>query len=277
MHALSLPRRPGLAIALSAAAVAVAVFLFSAPAACDDGADTASQPVEAVPSPDSLQDVVHDALLARAQSLEALGNYLWTNNLSDTAAKLRAFELRKVAGVLVKGARVQVDLAQTPDERAVAAAKLEVVMTTSELLNEAADRISAARGERRKLRILALDLSHEAWIVVRHNDLSMPEGEEIVPGRLFKEHQPPANPKERAYLRKPGKDYLTYKRGAVDTDVLERQFFQKVPLVVEPLPEKDLYYSEGALTLSPLDHSYRSLRIWWSPPSEELAWKVQEW
>jgi hypothetical protein len=221
--------------------------------------------------------VEQDALLARAQSLETLGHYLWTNNLSASRARLRAYELRKVASALVRDARLELDRAETPDERAAATLRLEIVTATSKLFNVAADRISATRGERRRLRILALDLSHDAWVVFRRNGLSLPEGEEVVPGELFKEHQPAKVPSERAYLRAPKKDYLTYRGGAVDTDVLERRFLAEVPRVVKPVPEKDFYYNQGALTLSPLDYSYRSLRIWWSPPPEELAWKVQEW
>jgi hypothetical protein len=277
MYALFLPRRLGRGAALVAATVAVAVFLCPATAFSEDGVNTADEPTRVETAPSVLQDVERDALLARAQSLEALGDYLWTNNLTEWRAKLRAYELRKVAGLLVADARAGLDLAQTPEERAAARLKLDIVTATSSVLDGAADRISATRGERRRLRILALDLSHEAWVVFRRNDLILPEGDGIIPGRLFKEHQPPANPSERAYLRVPRHDYITYKGGAVDTDVLEARFSAEVPRVVRPVPEKDLYYNQGALTLSPLDNSYRSRRIWWSPPHEELAWRVQEW
>jgi hypothetical protein len=259
MYALFLPRRPGRAVAFLAAAIAVAAFACPAPAASEDGANTADRPTEVTTAQDAIQDVEHDALLARAQSLEALGDYLWTNNLSASRARQRAYELRKVAGLLVRDAQAEVDRAQTPEERAAAELRLDIVTATSSVLDGAAD------------------LSHEAWIVFRRNELRLPEGEEIVPGRLFKEHEPPAHPSERAYLRVPKRDYLTYKLGAVDTDVLETRFFEKVPRVVKPVPEEDLYYNQGALTLSPLDECYRSRRIWWSPPPEELAWRVQEW
>jgi hypothetical protein len=277
MYATSLPRRPGRGIAVLAAAIAVAAFLCPADAASGELTNTADQPAATAPEPGGLQDVEQEALLARAQSLETLGNYLWTNNLSASRARLRAYELRKVASALVRDARLQLDRAETPDALAAASLRLEIVSSTSELLNVAADRISATRGERRRLRILALDLSHDAWVVFRHNELSLPEGEEVVPGQLFKEHLPAKVPSERAYLKPPARDYLTYKRGAVDTDVLERRFLAEVPRVVKPVPEEKVYYNQGALTLSPLDYSHRSLRIWWSPPPEELAWKVQEW
>jgi hypothetical protein len=112
---------------------------------------------------------------------------------------------------------------------------------------------------------------------VRRNDLPVADDDDLSPGKLFKEHQPPDHPRARAYLKETDADYLTYNRGAVETDVLERLFFTRTPRQKEPVAEEELYYSEGALTISPLDRDYRSARIWLTPPPEELAWTVEQW
>jgi hypothetical protein len=276
MYSFVLPRLPGRYLgALVLGGVMVAV-LVSAPAASFDKSPAAVQAAEVSPSTD-LAEVQREALLARAKSLEALGHYLWTNNLSESRARYRASELREVARVLLGEAQRDVEGAGTPEEQSAAQKRLEVITATSVLLEDVADRIAKTRGTRRKLRVLGLELSRQAWTLVRRNDLPTDDGDAMSPGRLFRENQPPGHPSERAYLKKTRKDYLTYGGGAVETDVLERRFFEAVPRQKGPVPEEDLYYSEGALTLSPLYGDYRSQRIWWTPPPEELAWKVEQW
>ena len=277
MCALSFPRRPGRLVAALAAGLAAAAFLCLPPAASGDTPAASDQPAAVPHFNDQLHDVEHDALLARAQSLESLGQYLWTNNMSASRARLRAWELRQMANLLVRDAREELERAGTSEERAASERRLEIITGTSVVLGEAADRISMTRGVRRKLRVLALDLSREAWHVVRRNDLRLLDDALLVPGRLFKENEPASHPRERALLREPAVDYLTYNRGAVDSDVLERRTFERVSRAVEPVPEEAFYYSEGAITLSPLDRDFRSQRIWWSPPPEELAWRVEQW
>jgi hypothetical protein len=276
MYRFALPRFPGrnLGVLVLGGAIA-AVFVFS-PAAHGEDGNLAVQAAEVSPSEDLL-DVERDALLARAQSLEALGHFLWTNNLSESKARYRASELREVARVLLSDARSDVKSAETPEEQTAAQRRLEVLTTTSALLEDVADRIAKTRGTRRKLRILGLELSRQAWTLVRRNDLPVSEDGDLSPGRLFKDNQPPDHPRTRAYLKETDRDYLTYNRGAVETDVLERRFFMRTPRQKGPVSEEELYYSEGELTLSPLDRDSRSLRIWWTPPPEELAWTVEQW
>lgn len=276
MHSFVLPRFPGRSVGALVLGGAMAAVLVFAPAAFGDNGGAAVN-ISEVPPSDGLEAVERDALLARAQSLEALGHYLWTNNLSESRARYRASELRKVARLLLGDARRDVRSAETAEEQTAAQRRLDVVTTTSVLFEDVADRIAKTRGMRRKLRILGLELSRQAWTLVRRNDLPISNDDDLSPGRLFKENQPPAHPRERAYLKETGKDYLTYNRGALDTDALERAFDARVPRRKAPVSDEELYYGEGALTLSPLDRDYRSLRIWWTPPSEELAWRVEQW
>lgn len=277
MFMLCLPRPRGRAVGASAIGVMMAAFLFAIPAICEGGVDAASQSAVVPSIKDAVRDGEQDALLARAQSLEALGLYLWTNNLSESRARQRAFELRSVARLLYDDAKLDVGNAETDEEQTVAQRRLEVVGETSTILEDVADKISKTRGTRRKIRILALELSRQAWTVVRNNNLQISDEDPVVPGQLFKDNQLPADPSMKAALREPRKDYLTYMRGALDTDVLELRFYERTPRCVRSVPEEDLYYNQGALTLSPLDDSYRSKRIWWSPPAEELAWVVEQW
>jgi hypothetical protein len=179
--------------------------------------------------------------------------------------------------LLVGDAKRDLQIAGTHDEETAAQRRLEVVTDTSHLLEDVANRIAKTRGTRRKLRILGLELSRQAWTLVRRNDLPVVEDDSMSPGRLFKENQPAGSPSERAYLKPTKKDYLTYSRGAVDTDFLERRFFTRVPRKKSPVPEEDYLYAEGALTLTPLDLSYESQRIWWHRPPDELAWRVEQW
>lgn len=277
MYLLCLPRLPGRTVRVLAVGVTMAACFFSSPAMCGDEIYAAGQSTGVPSIRDAVRETEHDALLARAQSLEALGQYLWTNNLSESRARQRAFELREVARLLQGNAKLGVSSAETEEEQSAAERRLEVVSETTLILEDVADRISKTRGTRRKIRILGLELSREAWTVVRRNDLEISEDGPMVPGQLFKQNQLPADPRQRASLREPKREYLTYNRGALDTDALERRFFERTPRLVRPLSEEDLYYAEGALTLSPLDDDYRSRRIWWSPPAEELAWTVEQW
>lgn len=272
----SLPRYPGRIIAVLTVGLAMAAFFYGPPALGEDG-EVPNQTVEVESSDDTALEAERVALLARAESLESLGHYLWTNNLSASQVRVRAYELRQLANLLVIEAERDLEAAKTSEERTAASARLAVIKDTSVILGEAADRISMTRGVRRKLRILALDLSRKAWLVFRRNELELPEDAPVIPGQLFKENEPSSAPSDRAYLEEPERDYISYSRGAVETDVLEARFFERVPRIPKPLPEEELYNKEGALTLSPLDSDYRSLRIWWSKPAEELAWVVEQW
>ena len=276
MYRFVLPRFPGRTVGVLVLGGMIAAVCVSSAAAHGEDGNPAVQVAELSPS-ENLPDVERDALLARAQSLEVLGHFLWTNNLSESRARYRASELREVARVLLGDARSDVKNAETPEKQTAAQRRLEVLTVTSVLLEDVADRIAKTRGTRRKLRILGLELSRQAWTLVRRNDLPVSEDDDLSPGRLFKEHQPPGHPRMRAYLEETDRDYLTYNRGAVETDVLERRFFARTPRQKGPVSEEELYYGEGALTLSPLDRDYRSLRIWWTPPPEELAWTVEQW
>jgi hypothetical protein len=276
MYTHFLPLIPGRTVgALVLGGLLAAVFVF-APAACGGEGPPSDLAAEVTPPP-AAEEAEREALLARAQSLEALGHFLWTNNLSASRARYRASELRRVARLLVGDAKKGLRSAVTADEETAAQRRLEVVTDTSSLLEDVADQIAKTRGTRRKLRILGLELSRRAWTLVRRNDLPVVEDDSMSPGRLFKENQPPACPSERAYLKATKKDFLTYKRGAVETDVLERRFFTRLPRVKRPIPEEEFLYAEGALTLTPLDLSYESQRIWWQRPPDELAWRVEQW
>ncbi len=275
VYPLSLPRPYGRAAA--ALAIGLVMAVFAHPPASAKNLEAEGRAVEPGQLENKLAEIEHDLLLARAVSLESMGRYVWTHNLSAFQARARAAELREVAGLLMSQARAALAAAGTAEEMAAATLRLELVSRTSAALDEAADRLSQTRGVRRKQRILALDLSRDSWIVFRRNELILPKGAEIVPGGLFKENEPAAAPREKALLEEPDRDFLTYKRGAIDTDVLVERFHRRVPRIVTPVPESDLYYDEGALALSPLDKDHRSAGIWWSPPPEELAWRVEQW
>lgn len=276
MYSFFLPRVPGRFVgALVLGGAMAAVLVLALAVFCNAGA--AANLTGKVSSSTNLDEVERKALLARAQSLEALGHYLWTNNLSESRARYRASELRKVARMLIGDAREDLKSATTPEDQDAAQRRLEVITSTSVILEDIADRIAKTRGTRRKLRILGLELSRQAWTLVRQNDLPVVKDDSMSPGRLFKDHQPPSHPSQRAYLRETKRDLLSYGRGAAETDVLERRFLARTPRVKKPVPEEEIYYSEGALTLSPLDRGRRSMRIWWTPPPEELAWVVEQW
>jgi len=277
MYMLCLPRIPGgTARTIAVVAVVAALFCF-VPASL--GAQTESDPVGSLTAPaqDETPTMEEKALLARASSLEVLGQFLWKANLSASRARLRAEELRLVARALVGRAEMDLSGAETEEELEEATKALEIVRSTHSILNAAADRLSATRGTRRKIRILALELSREALHVVRENGLRVSEDQPLRPGRLFKDNPPAASPRERALLKEPDRDFLTYNRGAMNTRELVARHERRKPREIRPVPEEKLYYSEGALTLSPLDRDYRSKRIWWSKPPEELAWKVEQW
>jgi hypothetical protein len=276
MYLLCLPRIPGgAARAIAVAAVIAALFCF-VPAFCGAQSEPDAASVNP-PEQGEIPTLEEKALLARASSLEVLGQFLWKANLSASRARLRAEELRLVARALIGRAEVDLSDARTEEELREATKALEIVRGTRSILNEAADRLSATRGTRRKIRILALELSREALHVVRENGLPVSQDQSVSPGRLFKDNPPAASPRERALLREPERDFLTYKRGAINTRELVARHERRKPREIRPVPEEELYYSEGALTLSPLDRDYRSKRIWWSKPPEELAWKVEQW
>jgi len=272
MYALSFPRRPGRGLSVpTATALAAALLATTIPVI-----STASPGERGVQSAEAGDPAEADALMARALSLEVIGHFLWTSNLSESRARQRAYELRQLARVLQRSAEIALAEAETEADRLAARRKLEVVTETSAILDDAADRLSKTRGVRRKIRILALELSRMAWKVVRENGLEVAPDEEVTPGELYKSRPAPAQPSLRARLKEPARDYLTYMRGAPDTDFLEKRFFERSPRRALPRPIAELYVGE-ALTLSPLDRDAASRRIWWTPPPEELAWKVEQW
>jgi hypothetical protein len=277
MYKLSLPANSGGGVCFMALAAAVAAAIYvSSPAWC---AQSASDPAGAgiATLQEELQKAEEIALLARAQSLEVLGQYLWETNLSASRTRSRAAELRRVARVLLNEAREDLDRADSKEELALAARRLEIVQCTSSILEDVADRLERTRGTRRKIRILGLELSRHAWTLVRDNALPLEDDLPVLPGQLFKDHPPGASPREHALLKDPDQDFVTYKGGAISTEELVLRTQGRKPRPVRPLPEEKLYYSEGAITLSPFDRDHRSKRIWWSPPPEELAWKVEQW
>lgn len=277
MYKLCLPRLPGGgACAMAVAAAVVACVCFSGPALSVQSGTAAADPVIAAPQ-DQLQEAEQNALIARAQSLEVLGRYLWESNLSASRARLKAAELRNVARVLLEEARENLDRAQSDGELEVATRRLEIVRNTSSILDDIADRLERTRGTRRKIRILGLELSREAWKVVRENELPVTQDQPVLPGQLFKDNPPAPSPRQRAFLKEPKKDYLTYSRGAILSQELVLRGERRKARLVVPLPEDRLYYREGAITLSPLDQDHRAGRIWWSEPPEDLAWKVEQW
>jgi hypothetical protein len=277
MYRLCFPRIPRYrAGALALAAVLAAVVCFSA-AACAAQSASGEACNEMSPLHEELSAAENDALLARAQSLEVLGRYFWDTNLSASRARLKAFELRGVARLLLEDAKSDVDRAESHDELEIAKRRFEIIKSTSAILDNVADRLEGTRGTRRKIRILGLELSRQAWAVVRENALRPTHDQRVIPGQLFKDNPPAASPMEHALLREPKEDYLTYKMGAISTEELVQRTEGLKPRHIEQLPEQDLYYREGAITLSPLDKDPRSKRIWWSPPPEELAWKVEQW
>ena len=277
MYRLCLPRITGGTARSIAVSAVVAAFFCSFPAPC--GAQSGPDPASSAndPAQEEILTMEERALLARASSLEVLAQFLWEANLSASRARLRAEELRLVARALVGRAEMDFATARTEEELEEATKALEIVRSTNSILNEAADRLSATRGTRRKIRILALELSRAALHVVRDNGLSVSGDQPVSPGRLFKDNPPAASPRERAFLKEPDKDFHTYNRGAINTRELVARHERRKPREIKPVPEEELYYSEGALTLSPLDRDYRSKRIWWSKPPEELAWKVEQW
>jgi hypothetical protein len=258
-----------------AAVAAVAVFFVSPSWGAENGSEPASSTL--TPMQDELQSIEEDALLARAHSLEVLGRFLWGANLSASRARLKAAELRIVARSLLEEAKEKLAAARTQEELDVATSRVEIVRSTSTILNHVADRLERTRGTRRKIRILGLELSREAWKVVRENELTLTEDQPVLPGQLYKENPPAPSPRERAFLRQPRKDYLTYVRGALSTQELVRRDEGRKARAINPLPQEELYNREGAVTLSPLDQDHRSKRIWWSKPPEELAWKTEQW
>jgi hypothetical protein len=190
---------------------------------------------------------------------------------------MRAEELRRVARALLLEAEENLAQAQTEEELNVATRTLEIVRETSSILNTTADRLGKTKGTRRKIRVLGLELSRQAWKVVRENDLPLTQDQQVLPGQLFKENPPAPSPRQRAFLKTTRKDYLAYGRGAISTQELVLRGECLKARAVTPVPEDKLYYREGAITLSPLDQDHRSRRIWWSKPHEDLLWKVEQW